>query len=147
MALRHIHYLKMHGFNIIIKPVRREHFTDEDSSLLQIPHMNNSTNCIKCHLVSLCCQMSEQQWTLNGCTFCLLEKVQNTVALMFHENHRSFQNCLIRRTFKDCRLVNRHRKVDVQIHICIWDTFLPVYSVFEDFNACLKSTLLHWLTL
>lgn len=67
---------------------------------------------------------------------------------MFHENHLSFQNCLILRTFNNCRPLNHDGMADVKIHICIRDAFMPVYSVFEDFTAVhFKTTLLHWLTL
>lgn len=54
---------------------------------------------------------------------------------MFHEYHLSFQNCPMLRIFKNCRSLNHDGVDDVKIHICMWDAFMPVYSVFEAFTA------------
>lgn len=76
------------------------------------------------------------------------KKIKGMIALMFHENHLSFQNCLILRTFQNCRSLNHNGKADVKIHICIRDVFMPVYSGFQDFTAPhFKTTPLYWLTL
>lgn len=63
--------------------------------------------------------------------------------IIFH-----FKNWLILCTFQNCRSLNHDGIADVKIHICIWDVFMPVYSVFQDFTAPhFKTTLLYWLTL
>lgn len=37
--------------------------------------------------------------------------------------------------FQNCHLLYHNGIDDVKIHICMWDAFMPVYSVFEAFTA------------
>lgn len=133
MALRHIYYLNMWDFNVIIGEVRWEH-SHEDSSPLYFPHMNNFTKQHKMSLSEL--QLSD--WATMGFKwlhFVLPEYKKPMITLMFHEYHLSFQNYPILLIFKNCRLLHHNDADDVEICICMRDAFMSVYSVFEVFTA------------
>lgn len=63
------------------------------------------------------------------------EYKKTMMALMFHGYHLSFQNRPTLCIFKNCRSFNHADVDDVNVHICMRDAFLPVYSVFEAFAA------------
>lgn len=133
MALRHIFYLNRRDFNVIIGEVRWEH-SDEDSSPLRFPHMNNSTKQHKMSLSELelsDCATMGFKWLHfvlpeyeKNCDSINVSWISSLISKLPHAPH-----------FQNCYLLHHNCVDDVKIHICMWDAFMPVYSVFEAFTA------------